>query len=343
VSDPLENARRVRILSQGTPGTTTGMVVSFIYRQGLYDQGGPSDIMCRVGKKNITLDPLSTGLRPEDFTPSLGFSSTATYPMLTGLNTGSDREVATSNAQATNMSSRLGLTAITDADNIENALAHRGEMDNDELIVGYSWTSDGILARYTDLANYNFFIRRSFDAGLTWDAPRNLTNITNTKISVREPRIVKTPKNTNPATPQATETFYVSWGSEVNQYEHLADRVINLDIYVTRTTNDGESFEPKQLLSSATVDAEDEESQLRPEPDGNVVHAVWMDTETTTGDLNVMYSRGVQVTVPDPDKGGDDDNGNCSTGGAGTISLLMLAGLLALGAVSLRGARRHNA
>jgi MYXO-CTERM domain-containing protein len=337
VSDPLENARRVRILSQGTPGTTTGMTIAFLYRQGLYDQGGPSDIMVRVGKKNTTLDPLSTGLRPEDFTPSLAFNSTGTYPLPTGLASGSDREVAGGNAQALNMSSRLGLTATTDDDNIENALAHRGEMDDDEIIVGYSWTNDGILARYTDLANYNFFIRRSFDGGQTWDAARNMTNITDTKISVREPRVVKTPKNTNPATPQATNTFFVSWGTEVNQYEHLAEKVINLDIYITRTVNDGDSFEKPQLLSSATIDAEDEESQLRPEPEGKVVHAIWMDMETATGALNVKYSKGTEVTVPDAKKdGGADDDSGCSTGG-GSSPWLMLLGLVAIGLAALRG------
>jgi hypothetical protein len=344
VSDPLENARRVRILSQGTPGTNTGLTLAFLYRQGLYDQGGPSDIMVRVGRKNVTLDPLSTGMRPEDFYPSLAFDSANGYPLPTGLAAGSDREIAGGNEQALNMSSRLGLTATTDDDNIENALAHRGEMDDDELIIGYSWTNDGILARYTDLANYNFFIRRSFDGGQTWDAARNLTKITNTKISVREPRIVKTPKNTNPATPQATNTFFVSWGTEVNQYEHLAEKVINLDIYITRTTNDGDSFEKPQLLSAATVDAEDEESQLRPEPEGNTVHAIWMDMDTGTNALNVKYRSGTQVTVPDADNdGGDDDDSGCSTGGGSGMPLLMIAGLLALGAVALRSSRQRNA
>jgi hypothetical protein len=334
VSDPLENARRVRILSQGTPGTTTGMTLAFLYRQGLYDAGGPSDIMVRTAHKNAA-DVNSTGLRPEDFTPSLAFSSTATYPLPTGLNTGSDREVATGNALALNVSSRLGLTADTDDDNLENALAHRGAMDGDEIIVGYSWTDDGMLARYTDLRNFNFFIRRSFDGGATWDAPRNLTNVTDTKISVREPRIVKTPKNVDPATPQANGTFFVAWGTEVNQYEHLATKVINLDIYITRTTNDGLTFETPQLLSQGTIDTEDEESQLRPEPEGEVVHAVWMDTVTATGATNVMYSSGVPITVPDPTSDDGDDDGGCSTGGSGN-SWLLLSGMLALVALALR-------
>ncbi|MCG3184592.1 MAG: hypothetical protein ICCCNLDF_02719 [Planctomycetes bacterium] len=334
ISDPAENARRVRIVNQGTPGPTTGLLFAFVYRQGLYDQGGPADIMVRTGRKNAA-DMNSTGLRPEDLYPSVNFSSTATYPLPTGLNTGSDRELAASNANPLNVSSRLGLTAESDDDNIENALAHRGEVDGDEIIIGYSWTNDGTLARYTDLANFNFFIRRSFDGGDTWEAQRNLTNITDTKISVREPRIVKTPKNTDPARPQATGTFFVAWGTEVNQYEHLAESVINLDIFVTRTVNDGLTFEPVQLLSQATIDAEDEESQLRPEPEGTVVHAVFMDKNTTTGALNVMYSRGLEITVPDPVSDDGDDDGGCSTGGSGTPWLLML-GALALGALALR-------
>ncbi|MCB9931892.1 MAG: exo-alpha-sialidase [Planctomycetes bacterium] len=334
ISDPAENARRVRIVNQGTPGPTTGLLFAFVYRQGLYDQGGPADIMVRTGRKNAA-DMNSTGLRPEDLYPSINFSSTGTYPLPTGLNTGSDRELAAGSAKPLNMSSRLGLTADSDDDNIENALAHRGEVDGDEIIIGYSWTNDGTLARYTDLANFNFFIRRSFDGGDTWEAPRNLTNITNTKISVREPRIVKTPKNTDPARPQATGTFVVAWGTEVNQYEHLADRVINLSIYITRTTNDGLTFEPVQLLSQATVDAEDEESQLRPEPEGQTVHAIWMNTDAVSGATNVKYSRGLETLVPDSGGGDGDDDSGCSTGGNGT-PWLMLAGLLALGLLALR-------
>ncbi|MCA8911195.1 MAG: exo-alpha-sialidase [Planctomycetes bacterium] len=337
ISDPAENARRVRIVNQGTPGPNTGLLFAFVYRQGLYDQGGPADVMVRCGRKD-SLDGNSTGLRPEDLHPGINFSSTATYPLPTGLATGSDRELAAGNAKPQNMSSSQGLAADSDDDNIENALAHRGEIDGDEFIVGYSWTRDGTLARYTDLENFNFYIRRSNDGGQTWTQPRNMTNLTDTKISVREPRIVKTPKNINPATPQDTDVIFIAWGTELNQYEHLKERTINESIYITRTTDNGLSWEPTQLLADAVGDEEDQESQLRPEPEGKVVHAVWMNMDSGTGATNVMYSKGTEAFFQDS-KGGGDDDSNCSTGSGNGVSLMMLAGLLALAAVGIRSFR----
>ncbi|MCA8919621.1 MAG: hypothetical protein KDB32_11125, partial [Planctomycetes bacterium] len=338
ISNPAENARRVRILNQGTPGPNTGLTLAFIWRQGLYDQGGPADIMVRMGYKN-SADMSSTGLRPEDFSPSLNFSSTATYPLPKGLATGSDRELAAGSAKPVNLSSSQGLSADSDDDNIENALAHRGILSGDYLAVGFSWTRDGTLARYTDLENFNFYIRRSNDGGQSWTQAQNLTNITDTKLSVREPRMVKTPKNVDPATPQDDQTWFLAYGTEINQYEHLKERIVNQSIYITRTTDNGLSFEPVQLLANAVGDEEDQESQLRPEPEGKTLHAIWMSLDAGTGATNVLYSRGTEAFFQDSSSDGDDDEG-CSTGGSSSFSWMMLAGLLALAAVSVRTARR---
>jgi hypothetical protein len=51
-------------------------------------------------------------------------------------------------------------------------------MDGDRLAVGFSWTSNWPLMQATDLDNENFYIRRSFDGGMTWDSRRNISNIT---------------------------------------------------------------------------------------------------------------------------------------------------------------------
>jgi hypothetical protein len=344
LSAPDESAKRVRIVSQGSPGPNTGLQVAFIYRQGKYDKGGPSDVMIRCGRKDST-DVNSTGLRPEDLHPTINFSSTGTYPLPKGLATGSDRELAGGNAAAQNLSSSQGLTAGTDDDNVENSLAHRGALDGDEIIMGYSWTRDGTLARYTDLENFNFYIRRSNDGGQSWTQPYNITRLPDTTLSVREPRIVKTPKNVNPATPQNRDVIFIAWGTEINQYEHLKERTINQSIYITRTTDNGLSWEPAQKLADAVGNEENQESQLRPEPEGKVLHALWMNYDSGTGADNVRYRKGTEAFFKDSSGGGDDDDSNCSTGSGSGVSLMMLAGLLALAAVGIRGfraARKHN-
>ena len=117
----------------------------------------------------------------------------------------------------------------------DDARAHRGALNGDDLIIGYSWTPN-----WGRNANdkYDFYVRRSFNGGpvldhrsrqtpspssttsssgsrsidyetqtVTWDEevvttaygpgasepPRNVSNLRNNRISVLEPRLVKTP------------------------------------------------------------------------------------------------------------------------------------------------------
>ncbi|MCZ7606989.1 MAG: choice-of-anchor O protein [Planctomycetota bacterium] len=341
VSKPDENARRVRLLVQGQPGPTTGMLIGFIYKQGAYTAGGPSDIMFRVGRKNAA-DASSTGLRPEDIYPTINFSSTATYPLPIGLETGSDRQLAFSSAPATNLSSILGLDADTSDDSFESGRSHRGVMDGDRLAVGYSWTSNWGLMQATDLDNENFYIRRSFDGGMTWDERRNISNITDTKLSVREPRMFRPPTTPNPAETTNSDIFFVAYGTQVNQYDHMAVRTLNRDIYMTRTTDYGNSYEQViNFTSTGNVDDENQESQPVTNAAGDTVHVVWQQENFTTNKFNTQFSTATIETYTVDSAASDDDDGGCSTGGSGTPWLLM-AGLLALGALSLRGRARRS-
>lgn len=52
------------------------------------------------------------------------------------------------------------LSDTTETNNIENALAHRCAIVGNDLYIGYSYTNDWALAIYTDLANYDFWLRR---------------------------------------------------------------------------------------------------------------------------------------------------------------------------------------
>src|SRR5690606_67791 len=123
--------------------------------------------------------------------------------------------------------------------------------------------------------------------GLSWTEIDNLSNIdASEKIHVREPRIVGTPFSPNPARTTNTDAFIVAWGTEVNQFEHIAARTLDLDIFITRTQDFGETYSPVQLLSeprAAGAEVGNLESQFRITPEGDRVDAVWMSEDRFTG------------------------------------------------------------
>lgn len=289
ISMPEENARRVRFIVQPGPLMSQSPVrIFFLYKEGAFDQGGPSDIMSRIGKKNPA-DPDSTGFRPEDLSPSVDPAATV-------------REFAFNNAPEINLSSSLGLTALPQDDSFEDARAHRGVMRGNFIAVGWSWTPDWAVARFTDLENYNFYMRRSFDGGLTWADTVNMSNIDREdKINVREPRIVGTPFSPNPATPTDTGSFVVAWGTEVNQYEHVSQGVIDLDIFMTRTDDFGETYAPVIPLGDPDVPVDADlgtfESQFRLSPSGDEMAAVWQELNRDTGVVNTMFRSGMVCIV----------------------------------------------
>lgn len=342
VSKPDENARRVRLLVQGQPGPTTGMLIGFIYKQGRYTEGGPSDIMFRVGRK-VAGDASSTGLRPEDIYPPINFSSTATYPLPIGLEVGSDRQLAFNSAPATNLSSILGLDADTDDDNFESARSHRGLMDGDRLAVGFSWTENWPLMNATDLYNENFFIRRSFDGGMTWDDRRNISNVTDPKLSVREPRMFLCPTTPNPDETTNSDFFFVAFGTQVNQYDHLAERTINRDIYMTRTTDYGTSYEQVvNFTNTGNIDDENQECQPVVNAAGDKVFVVWQRENFTTGKFDTIYSNGTieTYTVESKSSASKDDDDGCTSGRGSGSSLLVVATLLGVVLMGLRTSAR---
>lgn len=283
LSLPEESARRVRFIVQPGPLMNQSDVrIVWVYKQGDFDQGGPSDIMCRVGTKD-PLDPASTGFRPEDLNPPIDPNATT-------------RELAFNNTQGMNLSSSMGLDAHPEDDSFEDARAHRGILRGDFMALGWSWTPDWAVARFTDLENYNFYMRTSLDGGQTWTSTVNMSNIDAVeKVNVREPRIVGTPFSSNPSTPTDTGSFLVAWGTEVNQYEHVSEGIIDLDVFLTRTNDFGQSYAPVIKLADETpadLSVSAFESQFRLDPDGNKLYAVWMAEERDSGEINVMFRVG---------------------------------------------------
>jgi len=298
ISDPDQNARRARFVAQTNAASGSGIRFAIFWRQGYYTQGGPADIVMRIGYQSS--EPGSTGLNPGDLDPpvdancfALDYASAINLTSATPLNISSNTLTATA----------ANLADATDADFLENARAHRAVLRSNDLYVGYIYTDDGVVAAATDLANYNFFVRRFNAATGVWGNPVNLSNITNTAVNVLEPRLMGMPGNqpgctdpgniTNPENCQNKNVVIAAWGTETNVYEHIGG-AHNLDIYFTRTIDKATHWEPLTMLASGpNIQGE---SQLRVTPDGNRIFAVWNETRSDQT-VNSMFRLGTPVTL----------------------------------------------
>ncbi|MGD8607252.1 MAG: choice-of-anchor O protein [Myxococcales bacterium] len=343
LSSPSENARRVRFFGQGSPGPSSGVKLFIFWRQGELDQGGPADIVGRA----------ASGFTPADFVQRVAVP-TAMLPgdELDGCYIrGVEGPIATgafANDPPINLSAETeaggDLGAGTGDNELENARAHRGLISGDLIVIGYSYTPDDAVARYTDLENYEFWIRRSIDGGETWTEPVDITSestrasaeqlgLEQTGVNVKEPRIAKTP-GSGPGCPSGDpndasttltsdckdpSTFIVAWSTETNVYEQLGG-ARDLDIFITRSTDSGVSYEPYQVLADArspNLDELDEmESQIRPTPDGRTVFAVWNEVSEETG-ANSRFAVAVETEIPvEPEPDGGVPDGGLPDGGA---------------------------
>lgn len=306
ISDPLENSRRVRFVAQPTPSSPSGLRMGVFWRQGFPTEGGPADIMVRVGKKSAAAG--STGLRPEDMFPAVDAACrTSVY----------DEAKLLANVPANNISSNTipwsplacevqppvapdnDLEHTSSFNPYEDSRAHRAAIVADDLYVGYSYVKDWAVGNYTDMDNYNFWLRRYNGALNDWTVAKNVSNISDPSLNVKEPRLVKTPGNgpgcstptepetiTNPENCQDKNTLIVAWGTESNVYSHVESSE-EFDIYYTRTRDKAVSFEDAVVVPGIGENNRFE-SQLRPTPAGNVVYTVW--NEAAASDTNAMLS-----------------------------------------------------
>jgi MYXO-CTERM domain-containing protein len=231
----------------------------------------------------------------------------------------------------------MNLSSLTEADgslsddtelnNLEDARAHRGFIKGDFVVLGYSYTPDWAVARYTDQENYAFWIRSSLDGGETWSAPVDVSSgaldalaeemgLPPEGINVKEPRIVKTPGN-GPGCPSGDAgaddttdvldcssggTILVAFGSETNVYEMQGGNE-DLDVFVLRSMDKGASFERAGHLTDDAELFEDGESQLQITPNGEVVYATWF--SSAEGNTDALFD----MMYPEEDTGAPEDTG----------------------------------
>lgn len=359
ISNPLKNARRVRFLTQdGSVASPGGVNIAIFWKEGLFDKGGPSDIVVRRGMGGLASTNMVPAVDPN--------CATSDYTTAIGL----------ANALPENISSRApfltatdsGLGDGTEVNFAENALAHRGVLRGDELWIGYNYTND-LVKLWAQQDNYNFWVRKyTFDPVTStgsWALPYNITNITDKRINVREPRFFGTPPSQpvgcptgNPADPttldatlcQAKNVIFVAYGSQTNVSPFDPDGGDDLGIYLTVSKDGGQTFIPAVEYSNergSLFDDEDYafEAQMVARPDGGRVYGTF-NTENTTGSAAAYRSADIvevdDGTVPGITPGTTDGGGGCTTasGNAPIDPMLPLLAALGLAGWGLRRARR---
>lgn len=345
ISDPLRNARRVRILTQSPVDAGTGGIqVAFFWREGLANKGGPADTMLRRG---------IGGVQPANMVPAVDAGcATSVYEDVVTLATQRAENVSSGTPTATS----ANLSDDTETNNVENALAHRGVLRGPELWIGYSYVSD-MNKLWVQQDNYNFWLRK-YTLGVGWDNPRNVTNLADTNINVREPRIFGTPKSTtacatDPTACQNTDIVYLAWGTQTNVPPTDPEGPEDLGVWITVSMDGGENFIAPVRYSTAmgTLFQDDEaayESQVVTRPDGTRFYGVWNQASfsTTPPTTKAEYASGDLVTVPDsePAPPVTSTGGGGCTMASGKMPLdpsLPLLAALALGGIALRRVRRQ--
>jgi hypothetical protein len=222
---------------------------------------------------------------------------------------------------------------------------------------------------WAQLDNYNFWLRKyNLDTG--WEAPKNVSNITDKNINVREPRIFGTPKSSPTACPsgdpaasdttdatmcQNQNVVFLAWGTQTNVSPYNIDGPQDLGAYITVSRDAGAAFIPAVRLSSAQGAAfgDDEsayETQPLTRPDGTRFYSVWAQKDLNNSNTVAEYTSGdvgddgiaptpTPTPAPAPDYSG---GGGCSTadGQQPIDPVLPLLAALGLAGWVLRRARR---
>jgi hypothetical protein len=374
VSQPTKSAKRVRFLTQGAADATgvvapavpnrSGVNIAIFWREGETDKGGPSDIVVRRGMVNPSAaSNLQSGLATARMLPAVDAAcATSDYAAIQALTNVHGENLSSKAATATS----ANLTDDTELNFVENALAHRGVLRGDDLWIGYNYV--GNLYELNALVdNYNFWIRKfSYDptTGGSWDAPRNVTNITDKSINVREPRIFGTPaSNTNPGFCDGTVTqdatfcqnrnvVYLMWGTQVNSYPSDPQGGADLGVFGTASFDGGATYAAPVRVSEemgSVFDDDDSAFETQPQtrPDGTRFYTVFNTANATTGTSDARYVSGSAVLSSDPVEetevttavGGS--GGGCSAANGKApfdplLPLLAAAGLAGLGVRRLR-------
>ncbi|MEA2048951.1 MAG: choice-of-anchor O protein [Campylobacterota bacterium] len=310
ISDPAENSRRVRFVTQATEGVS-GLKMGIFWRQGYAVEGGPGDIMVRLGFRPVgSVNLAESGLRVEDMVPAVDPAANAidyeaaklinnTPALNISSNTVPWARVSVPDAPSTN-----NLTDTTDLNAYEDARAHRAALRGDDFYIGYSYARDWAVATYTDQDNYNFWYRRYDAIAGVWTNASNVSQIPRgDMLHVKEPRLVGMAGSmpncaTVPENCQNKSAILLAWGTETNVYSHIGGSTEG-DVVYTMSKDKGDTYPTPVSVPGYDGSMSRFESQLRASPAGNIVWSVWNedrhDLNATFNQLSVSDTRTIAV------------------------------------------------
>ena len=234
-----ENARRIRFLTQSpSKKGDSGTVLVALYRQGAEGSGKPADIFMRrvVAKKG---NPFAF----ENFTKGAQNVSSVEPTTLwqNPADPGAPVKMLRWSWSPANLADSSSKNPYTDA------RAHRGALNGDELIIGYTLTPN-----WGRNANdkYDFYVRRSFNGGQAWTTdPDENAPATTHNVVFREP--VLDPDTKLPLVDE--ETGHLLWEEVVETTTYAAGasepprNVSNLRNYRTSV------LEPRLVKTPGTI------------------------------------------------------------------------------------------
>ena len=274
-----ENARRERFVVNSDDNHEVKLAM--IYKQGAFKQGERADIFMRraVG-----------GFKSSNFEDNVCVSCGS--------------ETLTDGSVSTVVWNPEDLLDGSTTNIYDDARSLRASLDKSRLLIGFAWTKDWRKAVTADPQGYykdqyNFMVRRSFNGGVTFDVPRNTSNLKSMKESVVEPRVAPVEYVMGET---LQKTFVVTYCTAENKVriastEGAPTHAPGLDCYYARTTDDGETYEVADtdgdslpdFLCLACGDTEQVEPEVFLTPDGNTLHSAWAqkgDIEDNGGDMH---------------------------------------------------------
>ncbi|WP_127470391.1 sialidase family protein [Thiomicrorhabdus aquaedulcis] len=253
----LENVRRLTLISQVDESDVNDDNVQhrwgILYKSGIETQGASSDMYLRLAKGGYDVSNLtSTHWNLSSRTPNAVETLVGTW-------------------DANN------LNDATWKNNLENTFSPRGYLSGNDIIVGYEYTPSWRVASVGHLSN-NFNIIRSFDNGANWQAPIDVSNITNNQVSTLDPRLIPTSEPIDGVETRDANTLFVTYGTMD------MGTGLELDLFVTRSTDNGTTWDKVpanadgELINEAIVQsvAEEKEVQNIASPDGKTLYSLWL-------------------------------------------------------------------
>lgn len=343
-----ENARRVRFVTQPkSKKGPSGTVLVALYRQGEEGKGKPADVFMRRVKASATGNPYAFG----NFVPgaqnlsSVGPTVEWQNPFdlekpVKILRWGwSHDNLADSSAKNPHTDARAQRGSLNGDELIigYSWTPNWGRRANDKYDFyvrrsfngGQSWTTDpaddpdkpiehNVVFRvpvedpYTQTVTWNEeVVTTAYGPGAA-EPPRNVSNLRNRRISVLEPRLVKTPGTIKtdgvilyPEDERKPGVYQLAYGLEFNQNQ-LPDDVVfpkmPLDIDYSRTKDKGQRYEsvivtpqggsgkPQEGWNPLAKDKPEQgAAQLRQTPDGSRMYGIWLEEGEKGSDI--MFRR----------------------------------------------------